>query len=568
MLSHLVIRNFAIIEHLEIPFYDGYTVLTGETGAGKSIIIDALNLLLGGRASVDVIRSDEDEAVVEAIFAPRSSHVAQINERLDQEGIEGADEVVVRRIVSRSGRNKVFINGSLSTVSTLDEITDGLVDISGQHEHYSLFDVSQHVTMLDAFAAVDGLVEKMHQSYERVRELGRQLDSLRQDVQQRLNRIDFLRFQLTEIDEAELEEGEDDALDAELDRLKHAEKIGEATRRASYLCYEADTAAAEQIAEACSLLIKVSQWDTQLEEMADQLEEARIAVEEVARELSVHGRDVEADPARLDQVVERVDLIKRLRRKHGAADVAALLAKAEDMRRELDELENAEERGDTLEAELQEARAHALQIAHQLSEKRREASTLMQNRIENELDDLNMKNTRFALSFEPAELPEADRLEEAEVELGPRGFDRVECLLAPNAGEELRPLTKIASGGELSRIMLAFKSVLVERDEVETYVFDEVDTGIGGETADVVGAKIRKTADGHQVLCITHLPQIASRSDHHYLVEKLIGDGRTRSRIRPLDADERVEELARMLGGTRVTSKTREAARELLAPTS
>ncbi|MFP4601093.1 MAG: DNA repair protein RecN, partial [Persicimonas sp.] len=537
MLSHLVIRNFAIIEHLEIPFYDGYTVLTGETGAGKSIIIDALNLLLGGRASTDVIRSDEDEAVVEAIFAPDPEQIGPINARLAEEGIEAGDELLVRRIVSRSGRNKVFINGGLSTVSSLDEVTSGLVDISGQHEHYSLFDVGRHVSMLDGFCDNAALGEQMRAAYERVAQCRRELARIHKGVQERLNRIDFLRFQLEAIEEAELELDEEDKLNAELQTLKHAEKIVAATQQAGYLCYEGNSAAAEQLAEAMDSLSQAARWDPNLAELADRVEEARIQVEEVARELATYNRDIDDDPARLDDVVERLEVIKRLKRKHGVGDVEGILKKAGWMREELDELENAEERGDALEKELEKAKKDALDIAHKLSKQRRKAAGQLQERIESELDDLNMKHTRFVVSFEPAELPKKSELhdESSDIaqtiseQLGPDGFDQIEFLIAPNAGEEPRPLAKTASGGELSRIMLAFKSVLVERDHVVTYIFDEVDTGIGGKTADVVGEKIKRTAEGHQVLCITHLPQIASRSDHHYLVEKFFeDDGRTR----------------------------------------
>jgi DNA repair protein RecN (Recombination protein N) len=564
VLSHLIIKNFAIIEHLEIPFYEGYTVLTGETGAGKSIIIDALNLLLGGRASTDVIRSEEDEAVVEAIFVPSEARLEAINDRLEAEGIAAGQDLVVRRIVSRSGRNKVFINGGLSTVSTLHEITHGMVDISGQHEHYSLFDVAEHVAMLDGFADTNALCEEVAERYAELAALRRRLADIRQGVQERLNRIDFLRYQLEEIEAAELEPGEDETLEAELQTLKHAEKIVEATRQAAGLCYESNAAAAEQLAEAIDLLGAAARWDPSLAELVERLEEARINVEDVARELASHNRDIDDDPARLDDIVERLELIKRLRRKHGVGDVEDILEKASWMRQELDELENAEERGGELEADIERVRAEVFEIAHKLSKKRRQAAGDLAERLERELEELNMQNTRFQISFDPAELPAADALDGDDLEIGARGFDRVEFLIAPNAGETPRPLVKIASGGELSRIMLAFKSVLVARDSVATYIFDEVDTGIGGKTADVVGQKIARTAAGHQVLCITHLPQIASRSDHHYLVEKLLDDGRTRSLIRPLDADERVEELARMLGGTRVTKKTREAARELL----
>lgn len=568
MLSHLIIRNFAIIDFLEIPFYQGSTVLTGETGAGKSIIIDALNLLLGGRASTDVIRSDEEEAVVEAIFSPRPARLSAINARLSEEGIATGKDLVVRRILTRSGRNKVFVNGSLSTVGTLAELTRGLVDISGQHEHYSLFDVNRHIAMLDSFAHVDELSEKMAARYAEVAAIQRKLATIRQNVRDRLNRIDFLRYQLGEANGINLEPGEDDALQAEMTRLKHAEKITDATYRAADLCYEGNDSAASQLSEAIGLLQQASQWAEPLSELADRLEVARINVAEVARELARHNSELDADPARYDAVVARLELIKRLGRKFGVVGVDMILQHISGLRAELHDLENAEELGGQLELDLKKARRQAFEVAHKLSAARRDAAERLQNRLETELADLNMKNTRFAVSFEPAALaPNFERFD-ADPDaptLTATGFDRVEFLIAPNAGEEPRPLARIASGGELSRIMLAFKTVLVERDAIETYVFDEVDTGIGGQTADVVGAKISATAAAHQVLCITHLPQIASRSDHHYLVEKLTQDGRTHSHIRPLDPEQRVEELARMLGGTRVSAKTLDAARDLLA---
>jgi DNA repair protein RecN (Recombination protein N) len=575
MLSHLVIKNFAIIEHLEIPFHEGFTALTGETGAGKSIIIDALNLLLGGRASTDVIRTDTDEAVVEAIFEPSSKKLTEINAALEEQGMEPGDELLVRRIVSRSGRNKVFINGGLTTVSTLDEITRGLVDISGQHEHYSLLDEDAHLSLLDGFAQTDDLLEKMSGAYSRVASVRRELKRIREGVQERLSRIDFLEFQLEELEKAELEPGEEEDLRADLDTLKHAEKITEAARTASYLCYDADESAVERLSEAVGALKRVAEWAPQLGELAERLEEARISAEEVAREVSHFGQEVDDDPNRLDAVVERLEVIKRLKRKHGVAEIEQLIDKTREMREELHDLQNAEERGEGLEQELQEAREKALEVAIELSEKRREAADLLRNRIENELEDLNMANTRLIFSFEPASLdnldadsldaPDAEDDEETTpVRLSADGLDTVRMLISPNLGEEPRPLAKIASGGELSRIMLAIKSVLVERDAVGLYIFDEVDTGIGGQTADIVGDKIARTSRSHQVICITHLPQICSKADHHYLVEKMLTEGRTQSLIRPLEEDERVEEIARMLGGTRVTTKTREAARELL----
>jgi DNA repair protein RecN (Recombination protein N) len=570
MLSHLVIRNFAIIEHLEIPFEEGYTVFTGETGAGKSIIIDALNLILGGRASTDVIRTDEDEAAVEGIFEPNGARLERINEKLEAQGIEPSDQLVVRRRVRHSGRNKVFINGSLSTVTALREITRGLVDISGQHEHYSLLDADGHIDLVDSIGELGDERRQMSEAYGEVKELRDRLEQLRTDVQERLNRIDFLEYQLQEIDEAGLTEGEEEELDEEFNRLKYAEKIGDSAQKALQLTYEGNQSAAEQLSIAVKELRGAAQHDAELQELVDELEEARIETEETAMALQDYLSDIEVNPARLDKVVERIDLIQRLKRKHGVESVEALLQKADEMRQEVDTLQNAEQRTKELETKLEAAERQAFQVARDLSQKRREAAATLRERIEAELADLNMEDTRFLVDIQPPEMPpedvdlasEDDR-DERSLTLSETGFDDVEFLIAPNVGEEPRPLAKIASGGELSRIMLAIKSVLMERDSVETYIFDEVDAGIGGKTADVVGEKIARTAESHQIVCISHLPQIASRGDHHYHVEKHQADGRTQSTVQRLGDDERIGEVARMIGGE-VSTKTRDAAREML----
>lgn len=563
MLTHLIIRNFAIIEYLEIPFKSGFTVLTGETGAGKSIIIDALNLILGGRATAEVIRTDEDEAVVEAIFELGDATRNRIAAWLDAQGMEAGRELIIRRIVSRSGRNKVFVNGSLTTVTALADITRGLVDISGQHEHYSLLRADEHIDLLDAFAILKPQVDIMAGAFEEVSRLRRTLRDLRENVRERLNRIDFLRYQLEEINAAKLQSGEEETLAQELATLQNAEKIVDSVQGALSLTYEQDGSAVEILSQSIGLLEKISPFHPAVEALAVRLEEGRIIAEEVSRELAHLGSTLELDPNRLDTLIERQEAIKKLRRKHGAT-VAEILDTGRGMTKELHDLENAEERGQEIETALSAAEHKAWKIAAELSKARRLAALALTGRIEAELADLNMARTTFLVDFQPVDVPSTPD-EDPSARLSVRGFDRVEFLLAPNPGEAPKPLSKIASGGELSRIMLAIKSVLMERDSVETYVFDEVDTGIGGSTADVVGEKIRRTADGHQVLCITHLPQIASRSDHHYMVEKILVEDRTQSTIRPLDEEERVEEIARMLGGARVTTKTRDAARELLS---
>jgi DNA repair protein RecN (Recombination protein N) len=559
MLSHLVIRNFAIIGKLEIPFHRGLTVLSGETGAGKSIVIDALNLLLAGRATTDVIRTDEDHAVVEGIFelGDDGGRVAGL---LDELGIEsGESQLLIRRIVSRSGRNKVFVNGCLTTLTTLAAVTRGLVDISGQHEHISLMNTDRHLEVLDEYAVLGDLRAIMRERFDKVRSLRTELAKLRDNVRERINRIDFLRYQLQEIDTAQLKIGEDDELERELHVLKYAEKIVDNTLRAESFLYGGESSASSRLGETVAALTKVIGYDESLQPLIDQLNEVICVVDDVAHSLTIYNENVESNPRRLDTIQARLETLKVLRRKFGV-DVASILQEADTMRAELHRLENAEERGSEIEAELRKAEESAFVTAKKLSSERRQAALLLSRSVQKELAELNMANARLDVSFEPAVIPttvEAATLSE-------RGLDAIEFLLAANAGEAPKPIQRVASGGELSRIMLAIKGVLAERDSISTYVFDEVDTGIGGSTADMVGAKIAETAADHQVICITHLAQIASRGQHHYLVEKVEKDGKTEAIIRPLSAEERIEEIARMLGGARVTSKTRDAAEELL----
>jgi DNA repair protein RecN (Recombination protein N) len=559
MLTHLVIRNFAIIHHLEVPFYKGLTVLSGETGAGKSIVIDALNLLLGGRASTDVIRGDADEAVVEGCFELSAFHKRRTQSILEELGVEpGDNELLIRRIIARSGRNKVFVNGCLTTLGTLQAVTSGLVDISGQHEHISLLDVPRHLDILDEFAALNCLRDEYTGAYSTVQSFRKELESLRGDVRERLHRIDFLKYQLGEIDAAKLKLGEDDELEAEFLRLKNAEKIGDSTQRATFLIYDGEASAVSKLSEASNALAKIEHVDPKIAELHARLNDARYLMEDVARELSEFTDSAESDPARLDAVQARLEALKLLKRKHGH-EIAIILEEAERMREELDRLENAEERGAELEKKLEKAERAAIELAVQLSGERREAASVFARALERELHDLNMKSAKLSVQFAPESLegPNATML-------GAKGIDTVEFQFSPNPGESPKPLAKIASGGELSRIMLAMKTVLRERDTIATYIFDEVDTGIGGSTADLVGSKIAGTSIDHQVICITHLPQIASRGEHHYRVEKVTTADRTESTLRLLDVEERIEEIARMLGGARVSDKTRVAAQELL----
>ncbi len=568
MLNRLEIRNFAIIDQLDILFRDGYTVFTGETGAGKSIIVDALDLILGGRASTDLIRTGEEEAHVEGEFSLHGEPLERIETLLDRADHPHQAPLRIRRRIRRSGRNRVYVNGESATVSLLRDLTPGLVDISGQHEHYSLLEAERHLEIVDAVGELDAEREAMADAYERVESLRNKIASLEADIADHGDRAEVLEYQLEELEEADLTPGEEDKLENELARLKHGEVIGTAVQDALTLCDESDHPAVEQLSVAVDHLREAARHDGDLEEYVERLERARIETEEIARSLTTYLQDLEVDPERIDAVVERLETLKQLERKHEVDDVEGLIERAEKLREEVDFLRHAESNLDELRDDLQEAEREAFRVARELSQARRRVAETLQERIERELSELNMGATRFHVQFEPPSLPGARATEriadEGDLHLGARGFDALEFVIAPNPGEALQPMAEIASGGELSRIMLAIKSVLMERDDVETYVFDEVDTGIGGRTADVVGRKIQRTAESHQIICITHLPQIASRADHHYRVEKTSRGGRTHSDVEHLGDEERIEEVARMLAGTTVSDKTREAARELL----
>jgi DNA repair protein RecN (Recombination protein N) len=576
MLRDLVVDNFAIIEHLELSFEDGFTVLTGETGAGKSILVEALNLLLGGRASTDIIRTDEDTAVVEASFEPEPAFMDQVNGKLEARGIDTDDHLMVRRIVRREGRNKVFVNGRLTTVRALRDITEDLVDISGQHEHYSLIKANNHLQILDAYAELEGLRQDYRQLFENYKQYRQRLDEIRENERDRENRIDFLEFQLNEIDEAGLKEGEQEELEEEYDQLKNAEKIGDAMGDAVSKLYEGSRSAVEQMEEAVRQLEGIEEWITGLDDKIDRLTEAKISTEEVAYELRNELSDIEVNPHRLDDVVSRLDEIKRLTKKYGPGDVEVVLQRREEIAEELDELKSAGQKTQKLEAKLEEIEPELWDRAIALSKRRREIATDLEERVEDELEELRMGNTTFEVSFE-REL-DAEQLEELTVEdllpdaegsaldvLSPNGLDDIEFFISPNVGEPPKSLSAIASGGELSRLMLAIKNVLSERDAVQTYVFDEVDTGIGGQTANAVGEKIKRTATSHQVLCITHLAQIASRADSHFLVEKDVNnDERMESTVFELSEKQRVDEISRMIGEESPGEATKQAAREML----
>lgn len=567
MLTHLVIRNFAIIDALELPLCEGFTALTGETGAGKSIIINALNLLLGGRASADLVRGGAEEAVVEGIFEPDAEALGRLNPALALRGIETGEQLIVRRIVSREGRNKVFVNGCAVRLTTLRELTRGLVDISGQHEHYSLLEASRHVLTLDTFAGLSEDRAVMAEAVGRLRALSREVAELQRGERARLAQIDFLRFQVDEIEGAGLDPGEEEGLMQECQRLRHAAQLAQVAFGAFNLLYEGEPSAVDMVSQTCGRLERAAQVDARLEGLVELLESARIQLGEAASSLRIYAESLEDDPRRLAEVTERLGLIERLKRKHGDS-TAQVLAVAAQMRADLAELEGAEVRVGAAQRERDALARVVLAQARTLSERRRKAAARLEALVEAELELLELGGCRFQIQIVHRHA-DGDTTEDAgqatAASLTAHGIDEVEFLIAPNRGEPPRSMAKIASGGELSRIMLALKGVLLRGDPVETYVFDEVDTGIGGRTAEVVGRKIKEVSRSRQVICITHLPQIASFADWHMVVQKRHQGDKTVSSVELLSETERIAEVARMLGGVTITPKTLAHAEEMIA---
>jgi len=554
MLRHLRVTNFAILSDVTLELSEGFNALTGETGAGKSLIVEAVNLLRGGRASSNIPRTGADQAVVEAIFAVPDDVAPMVAGMLDAFGLPGADdhgEVVVRRVISRGGRSRTYVNGALTTAGNLAELGAVLVDLSGQHQHQGLVDPRRHRQILDTFADNDERVARMAEAYQAYARAQAELDALATDERAAVERADFLHFQLEELERARLEPGEDVALERERERLGSIDQLATAAARAEALAYGNDASAVDLLGQAVAELDRVLAIDAALAEPRGQLEEARILAEEAGNALQHYADSLEGDPDRLGVVEDRLALLRRLIRKHGG-DLAQTLARFEALRAELTGIDNRDEQIAALERSRDSALELARQSGAELTERRRQVAEQLEAEAEAALAELGMGGARLSITVESAPL-------------AAHGADRVEFLLSANPGEAAKPLAKVASGGELSRIMLALKLVLRRADAVATYVFDEVDTGIGGATAEVVGRQIRAIADMRQVLCVTHLAQIAAFADNHVHVAKSVVNGRTETTLKRLDGKQQRNEIARMLGGVRITERTRAHADEMLA---
>ena len=558
MLSVLRVRNFAIIDELEVELGPGMNVVTGETGAGKSILIDALSLVLGQRAHPEVVRTGEEQAEVEALFDVSDDPDAR--KRVQEAGVEVEDELVLRRIVARGGRSRAYVNGRLASAAQLADLAAGLADISSQHEHHTLVDPRTHLGYLDAFAKLEPLRGELAAAHAQVLETTRALDAERGRGDDRVQREDLLRFQITEIDALGPEPGEDVSLAAERDKQRHAEKLAQITGGAEDALYASDDALCERLGRVCTELAHAAAIDTSLVPLAEQLQGCRSQLEDIARELGSYARGVHHDAERLRELEERLDALRKLIRKHGGS-VEAVLEYRARAQAELDAIDRRDETLAALERTHAQALEGAATLARKLSQNRKKAAGKLASAISKELASLSMGDAR--ITVEVAQPQGGDPSVDG-AQLTATGIDRVEFLIAPNRGEEPQPLRRIASGGELSRAMLALKRVLAGLGPAGLNVLDEVDAGVGGAIAEVIGRKLEEVAAHHQVICITHLPQIAVFAKTHFNVRKAVEGGRTRSVIEKLSATEREQEIARMLGGVKITEKTKAAAREML----
>jgi DNA repair protein RecN (Recombination protein N) len=537
MIRFLSVTNLAVIDRLELEFPPGLTVLTGETGAGKSILVGAVGLLVGGRASAELVRTGEETATVQAVF----------------EG-PGGREVIVRREVSSQGRSRAFVDGALVTGAALRDAAGGLVDLHGQHEHQLLLDPAAHLDLLDEFAGLASDRDGVSSAFFHWREIRDERARLAASEQQKAARAEFLAFQLSEIEKAAPRAGEDDELAAARHVLANADRLQRLCGDAYTALYEGDEAALPALAIVWKKVAELASLDPRFAPYVDARDQVKSQLEDLAFFLRSYAQGIDASPARLQEIEDRLALIDRLKRKHGPS-LADVIAKEDALRRELHDIERASERAGVLDAALDAAHAAYRGVAERLSARRAAAAAEFARVLEKALADLAMPKTRCEVRFAQGD---------GEGRWSERGIDVAEFYISPNPGEDLKPLARIASGGELSRVMLALKTIASTDAPGKTLVFDEVDAGIGGAAADVVGARLRLLGDRFQVLCITHLPQIAAYGSAHYRIEKSVRGGRTSTSVTRVDGVDRETEIARMMGGADVSAAVLAGAREMI----
>ena len=540
MLVELTIKNIALIESLRIEFSQGFNVLTGETGAGKSIVVDCVNLALGGRADRDIIRTGAEKGMVQALFDmsgnPQATAYAQ------ELGLEVEDGLIaVSRELSRSGRNICRIAGVIMPLSNLKQLTGYLVDVHGQHEHQALMNPARHMDFLDNFggSAHEALKKQVAQLYSEKSAIASQLKKLMNDVSEKERLCDILSFQVQEITAAHLKAGEEEKLTKKLAMLENSEKIRSGVEEAYSLVYEGDgrsLSAQESLLRAADAMNRISGIDERFAQLSTRIHEVYYAAQDVGYELQSLMDGLNSDPEMLDKVATRLDMIKRLERKYGST-VEEVIKFGEEAGKRLEDLKSSENSIDGLKKKFKAADAQLREVCAQLTEVRRASAAKLADQICQQLADLGMSRTRFEVRVDPEAKPSAT------------GMDRIEFMISPNPGEPLRPLAAIASGGEISRIMLALKVIAMHCDGVDTMIFDEIDTGVSGRMAQIVGEKMCLISRNSQVLCVTHLPQIAAQGDVHFQVEKISSENRTDSNVRRLDREGRIRELSRLVGG-------------------
>ncbi|WP_422660721.1 DNA repair protein RecN [Paenibacillus sp. EC2-1] len=564
MLVTLSIRNLAVVEAVDVHFFPGFHVLTGETGAGKSIIIDALGLVAGGRGSADLIRYGCEKSEIEALFDLPSAH--PVWGTLERLGIEGAPEehLLIRRELTSQGKSTSRINGQLVNLSMLREIGEQLINIHGQHEHQSLLRSDRHLSLLDTYGdqSIGPIKRKYQDHYSQFIKVEKELNDLLESSQKAYQMLDMYRFQLEEIAAAELKPGEDEVLAEERNKLSHSEKMMDSVGSAYELLYGSQ--GLESISRALTRIDDVSSFDEKgLKPLAEQLQSAYYQLEDAVFQLRDYRDQIEFNPDRLDEIEQRLNMISGLRRKYGD-NVEQILEYYKRIEQETDLLENKDEHIEALRNRRDKLLEGLLKLAKDLSAIRKQCANDLARQVERELKDLQMERTSLEVRLDLQDDANGYEYEGRRVRLSRQGLDTAEFLISPNPGEPLRPLAKIASGGELSRIMLAMKSIFARHDQIPVLIFDEVDTGVSGRAAQSIAEKLYILAKTCQVFSITHLPQVACMADHQYLIEKKLYDGRTMTQVESLNEDGRVKELARMLGGVEITEKTLHHAQEML----
>ena len=549
MLAEIRLQNFAIIDDISINFGDGLNIITGETGTGKSLIIDAINVILGDRFTSAHAKFPGREAVVEALFEiPPGGHVA---ENLEKSGIAGPGaELVVKRVLTEKGKNRIYVNGSIVTLGVLSEATQGLVNMFGQHEHQNLLKKNNYISYLDDFSQLKHELSEYRAAYAELAELDGKIEALEKKRLEGTEKRDYLRFQVEEIDNVSPSSGEDSRLEEERTRLENSEKFSSSLRSATGLLYEGESSAVDSMKQAASRLEEVSGLDSSLGKLRDRIGALLIEAEDVFYGLSEFADKVEHNPARLEEVISRLEDIKKLKRKHGGS-IEEILEKRRRMESELGEIDNSDELLAELEKKRDSLRGEVLRAARSISSARKAGAGRLEELFAGEAESVGLKNSRFETEF-------------GEKEISADGLDRVDFLFSANPGQKPRPVTKVASGGELSRIMLALRSFVSAGDPGSILIFDEADAGIGGVVAETIGKKIKGLSAENQVVCITHLPQVAKFADTHLLVAKSFGEGETEVSVDVLSGRRRVEEISRMLAGQSVSEKTFEVAEELI----